>query len=206
MKNKKYHFNPKDLSQNNHLINNNKKRPNYSRNVNDFSNKFFSKASFPNYKNKIFSQNNFITTEQSTLLSTEDLFKNSFITNRNNCECICHENNEIIVNNIMKISNCNCPCHFCENLILNCQNNQHNQYNNNISKNNIKKDYGRYSRSVDFSEEINISLIDKYNDLNKKYKNIKKHLDYLELEEKQRNNYIKNLEDKLQDKLFNTRR
>ena len=198
MNNQKYHFNNKDLQKKPNFINNSI-LPKNSRNNEQYLNKSNNKFSFINYNNLNLNQNNFISTEQSTLLSTEDLLlKNNILSNINNCNCYCHEIDKKIITNIFNIQkeNCNCPCHYHNKLIISCPNYPHIHYIHH-KKINLKNNNNRLCRSVGDITNRNIYLFDKYKGLNQKYNDIKEQLEYLELDEKQRNNYIKQLENKL---------
>ena len=92
MKNKKYHFNHKDLENNIHLINE-QSFPGVSRNGRQYSKKYIHNYPFSNNSLILRNQNNLILNDpndQSTLLSSKDYhIKNksiSDINNINNCK------------------------------------------------------------------------------------------------------------------------
>ena len=96
MRNKKCHFNHKNLFENNYLINDQSFLMNYSNN--------FNKLILPN-PNSIFKNwNNIISNEQSTFLSSEDCFiKNRNISKINNCKCFCHKIDRRVIKKLIKV-------------------------------------------------------------------------------------------------------
>ena len=95
--------------------------------------------------------------------------------------------------------NCNCPCHLCDKSMISYSNIFNSIYPTKTKYNNIQK----VCRSADNIGKLNMcdfNLIDKYyefNDLNKKYNDIKKQLDNFDKEKKERIIYIKKLEHNL---------
>ena len=179
MENKDYHSYSKDTKRNKHLINNSN-IPNSERNE---------QTSFENnIESFIQNYNGLIPSKQNILLTIEDNFKYNNLPIINNCECICHEIETKMINDIIDNSsnNCKCPCHLCKELII--------AYSDlpqifGKNKNKINK---RLNRSADNIDDIN--LIIKFGKLNQKYN---KQLDICPLEEKKANIYSKNLEDKI---------
>ena len=171
-----FYFNNQELKRNKHLIN-------YS-NLSECPNKkyhyfikHFSRIEIPNNNKLSLIQNNFISTEESTIIKTEDFSR----LNKNYCKCICHEiYKKIIIHKINRNSNnnCNCPCHLCDKSMISYSNILNKVYQIKPKINYIQ----RVCRSVDNFDNINNSdfnLIDEYrvyDDLNKKYIDIKKQL------------------------------
>ena len=179
MENKDYHSYFKDTKRNKHLINNSN-IPNSERNE---------QTSFENnIESFIQNYNGLIPSKQNILLTIEDNFKYNNLPIINNCECVCHEIETKMINDIIDNSsnNCKCPCHLCKELIINYSDLPQIFGKN---KNKINK---RLNRSADNIDDIN--LIIKFGKLNQKYN---KQLDICPLEEKKTNIYSKNLEDKI---------
>ena len=115
-----YFFNNQDLNRNKHLIN----YSNFSECPKKNSHYFikpFTRLEIPNLNKLSSNQNIFISTEESTIITTEDISK----INKNDCKCICHElDKKIIFYNMNKNSNkiCNCPCHLCDKSMINYSN------------------------------------------------------------------------------------
>ena len=152
------------------------------------------------YNNNLAYNNNIISTEQSTILSNDNLFINkSGVNNIQLCNCFCHKKDKQIMTNTLDLSkqSCKCMCHNQNNLMISCPDYGHVRCNH---QNNLYPDvnyHNRLSRSADNIENRNGNLVYIFNGLNKKYNRIKEVLEYMELDEKQRNNYIKQLEDQL---------
>jgi len=165
MKNK-FYFNSQDLKRNKHLINcsNLSKCP--QRNSHFFI-KHFTKLEIPNLNNLSLNQNIFISTEQSTIITTEDFCK----INKNNCKCICHEiDKKLIIHNMNKNSNnnYNSSCHLCDKSMINCSNIYNSIYQTNPKYNYIQ----RICRSVDNIGNTNYRVfnsIDKYKEYDDLY-------------------------------------
>ena len=194
MKNKRHYFNHRDIGENNHF-NNYQKYSNLSRNYDQYLKKHNHNFSLPNRKNIGRNPNIFLSNELSTLLTSDDFFlKNNSSSNINNCNCYCHEIDKKLIENILKDTKI-CFNNINDNLFESCPNYPHIHWisNTNIS---LKKKYGnRLNRSAD--NVNNDFLAEKYMRFNKEFNEIKKQLENLELEEKERNNYIEELENKL---------
>ena len=194
-----YFFNNQDLNRNKHLINYSNLSECPKKNSHYFI-KPFTRLEIPNLNKLSSNKNIFISTEESTIITTEDIHK----INKNDCKCICHElDKKIIFYNMNKNSNkiCNCPCHLCDKSMINYSNIFNNIFQTKTKYNYIQNIY----RSADNIDKINngdFNLIDKYpeyDDLNKKYNDndIKKQLYNFDKDKKKRIIYIKKLEHKL---------
>ena len=183
MKNKDYHSYSKNPKIKKNIINISK-IPNSPRNK---------QKSFENNKESfIQNYNNLNPNKQNMLLTIEDYFKYNNLPIINNCECICHEIETKIINDIMEDSsnNCKCPCHLCKELILTYSDlSQIFCTSKNNNKNKIKK---RLNRSSDNINDIN--LIIKFGKLNQKFN---RQLDICPFEEKKINIYNNNSRDKI---------
>ena len=183
MKNKDYHSYSKNPKIKKDIINISKIRNSPRNKQKSFEN---NKESF------IQNYNNLNPNKQNMLLTIEDYFKYNNLPIINNCECICHEIETKIINDIMEDSsnNCKCPCHLCKELILTYSDlSQIFCTSKNNNKNKIKK---RLNRSSDNINDIN--LIIKFGKLNQKFN---RQLDICPFEEKKINIYNNNSRDKI---------
>jgi len=180
MKNKDYHSYSKNSKRKKHLINNSKIQNSERNEQTSFENKI--ESFIQNY-------NDLIPNKQNMLLTIEDYFKYNNLPIINNCQCICHEIETKMVNDIIENStnNCKCPCHLCKELII-TYSDLPQVFDTNKNKNKINK---RLNRSADNIDDIN--LIIKFGKLNQKYN---QQLDIYPLEEKKVNIHSKNLENK----------
>ena len=189
MKNKKYHFNHKDLEENIHFINE-QNFTNISRNNHQYSKKH--NFSLPNHDATLRNQYNILSSEQSTLLSSDDiLINNNGISDINHCNCLCHEIDQNIISQIMKNAKFQSSS-IKNNLFYSCPNGPHIHWISYKSISNDKKYDNRLSRSVD---DIKIDyLAEKYRGLSQKYITIRQQLKTIIFDESERNNYIQQLE------------
>ena len=196
MKNK-FYFNNEELKRNKHLINYIKSSKCPKRNIHFFI-KHFCRLEIPNLNKLSLSQNVFISTEENTIITTEDYYT----INKNDCKCICHNiDKKLIIHNNNKnlYNSCNCPCHLYNKSMINYSNIFNTIYQNKPKQNYIQ----RVCKSADNINNTNnddFNLIDKYTeyeDLNKKYIDIKKQIYNFESEKKERNTYIKKFEHNL---------
>ena len=192
MKNKKYHFNHKDLKENIHFINE-QNFTNISRNHHQYSKKH--NFSLPNHYTTLRNQYNILSSEQSTLLSSDDiLINNNGISDINHCNCLCHEIDQNIISQIMKNAKFQSSS-IKNNLFYSCPNGPHIHWISYKSISNDKKYDNRLSRSVD---DIKIDyLAEKYRGLSQKYITIRQQLKTIIFDESERNNYIQQLESRL---------
>ena len=189
MKNKKYHFNNKDLEENIHFINE-QNFTNISRNNHQYSKKH--NFSLPNRDTMLRNQYNILSSEQSTLLSSDDLLiNNNRISDINHCNCLCHEIDQKIISKIVKNTKFQSSS-IKNNLFYSCPNGPHIHWISYKSIRNDKKYDNRLSRSVG---DIKIDyLAEKYRGLNQKYITIRQQLKTIIFNENERNNYIQQLE------------
>ena len=87
-----YFFNNQDLNRNKHLINYSNLSECPKKNSHYFI-KPFTRLEIPNLNKLSSNKNIFISTEESTIITTEDIHK----INKNDCKCICHELDKKII-------------------------------------------------------------------------------------------------------------
>ena len=192
MKNKKYHFNHKDLKENIHFINE-QNFTNISRNHHQYSKKH--NFSLPNHYTTLRNQYNILSSEQSTLLLSDDLLINdNRISDINHCNCLCHDIDQKIIPKILKNTKFQSSS-IKNNLLDSCSNGPHIHWISYKSIRNDKKYDNRLSRSVG---DIKIDyLAEKYRGLSQKYFTISQQLKTIIFDENERNNYIQQLENVL---------
>ena len=111
---KKYHFNNKYLQRNDNLYNSQTISKNPQKNTRYYD-KYFYHSSMPNQSLNL-NQNIFLPSEQSTLLTSEDIQNKNVnivekIKRRNNCHCLCHQIEETMKHSYNNIHIINCHSH-----------------------------------------------------------------------------------------------
>ena len=115
---KKYHFNNKYLQRNDNLYNSQTISKNPQKNTRYYDKNFYH-SSLPNQSLNL-NQNIFLPSEQSTLLTSEDIQNKNVnivekIKRRNNCHCLCHQIEETMKHSYNNIHIINCFHHINNN-------------------------------------------------------------------------------------------